>query len=178
MAKPNFTLLKQINDLLKEVSKLEQKVADLRDQKEKVSKQYERDTSSHRTRLEDEHRQRLTLEKIEEEIQEIWSLEQTLRKHLTKQVGDNVKDYFSGDAIKDYLKAFLKQLDEDKQKYTIISSKNNAKLLPKGEKVEEVMEDILRIQVEAKEYIFDPAALQAKVADLLIKQEVPAAASA
>jgi DNA repair exonuclease SbcCD ATPase subunit len=174
MTKPNFTLLKQINDLLKEIQNLEKRVQDLKHEKQVLAEKHQRESENLKKHLGTDYKQRVTLEKIESEIQEIWSQEHHLRIQLHQALQGEVQSFFSGKGLTEYLEKFLKMLDKDNQKYTVIASKANSKLLPKGVKFEEVDKNLLRIRVdEIKEYIFDPQTLPNRVVDLIIKQELP-----
>ncbi len=176
MSTVQFSQLQRINDLLKEADLLKEQVLKLETDITSLKSHYDGESKRYKEKLQTDHKQRMQLEKIEIEINDLKDTEYQLTAKIFMVIEKALDHYFEKGGYQDFVKSLLQILDKQGLKYSIHANKTNSSFLPKDAKV--ASDKGFYVETEFTDLALDPTDLKPILREALLKVKVPQALQA
>lgn len=173
MAQPNFSQIDQITKTLEEIISLEKELSQTEKELEMAKTHYTSLENQEKIRLESEIKQRILLETIEKELQELRKNESILKSSVQSKIDHAISEYFAKGDFKIFVSSLLNSLRSKGLEFTIKINKSYAVYLPEGQSYEEVIHpEAFRVDLGYKSYIMDLDKLKEELKGNLLKAKV------
>jgi aspartyl/asparaginyl-tRNA synthetase len=173
MSQPNFSQIDQITTALEEINNFEKELSQVQKELESAKLHYQSLENQEKIKLESQIKQRILLDAIEKELEDLRKNESTLRLAVQAKIDDAISQYFAKGEFKNFVTNLLNSLRSKGTDFTIKINKDYSTYLPEGQAYEEVVHpEAFRIDLGYKSYIMDIDKLKSELRDNILKQEI------
>jgi vacuolar-type H+-ATPase subunit E/Vma4 len=173
MALPNFSQIKQINDLLKQIEDLEAKVESKKQKLDAVVTDLDKKIKTEESREETQIKQSMLLKAIEAEIIELKELEKKLISSLNEEIDSKINSFFESGGFANFVSNLYAELNKN-QGVQIQASQDTKSYSPSQDNVEELEgSNKLRLKLNKKTYILDIDKVKLKLKEKVFKTKIP-----
>lgn len=174
MSLPNIKDLQKVTDLLGQVDSLEAEIASLNGELERTAAEYKNKEDAEYKRLLEETKNRINLDKINEEIQDIRSQENEIRGRVESEIEKSVDSYFDKeDNYKAFIEELVSVLEKEYGSLEAAADPDLAKLLPSKLSPKKGEVGQLRIITWPRTYILDIDVVKGELRERLLTELLP-----
>lgn len=172
MSIPNIKDLQKVTNLIEKVESLKVRMEQLGDELSTVKKEYLARGEAEEKRLLQEAKDRVNLEKIQEEIQAIREEETQLRIALNKEIDSSINKALEDGTFADFVKELFEERKKSDSTVSLLAGDDVAKYI-QGVKAEKGQDGQLRIVSEIRDDILDPELVRMELRTRLLNELLP-----
>jgi len=178
MALPNFSQLIEIDELLKQIEVLTDKVNKAEEDKNNLKVKYEQLEKIERDRIKAKLTQEKLLGKIQSELKVLQSNEDNLRIQTVTQIQERIDNFFDSNKLKEFIFHLINKIQESSPLQHLIAGSKVKAMIPELQSEPSNNENELKIISDKKTYILDLDTVKDILLKKIITNKLPEAMTA
>jgi vacuolar-type H+-ATPase subunit H len=159
MSLPSLSQLRTINQLIQQIDELRVKISEAEKALQDLIASHRRELERERNRLLEQTKQRLNLDFVQSQIDDLRQQEHEHKKLLIKELEKQINDYVRNGGLQRFVSEICRNLDKQKLPYTVEMGSDAAQIIKGLDHINSAKPDAIRVVLEDKTYVIDLADL-------------------